>query len=95
MSCPFYGRTLVVEERGRESVYLVAPANHLSNQCALITSALSPCWVETEESETPDWTECPRNPEVMAGMSMTDNAHRCFKQLKHLRDLQRARRMLP
>jgi hypothetical protein len=63
--CPFYGASihwgrLIVVGRNVNEAYLP------SNQCALITSAHSPCWMEVGESRPPDWAACPRNPEFAA-----------------------------
>ena len=59
-SCPFYGASLVQ--------YLTFSPNFIlsgGNQCALITSAHSPCWMEVAEQGAPDWAQCPRNPEFL------------------------------
>lgn len=57
MACPFYARSLVLIP----SPQLIS--NPRSNQCALITSAHSPCRMEIE-GDWPHWRVCPRNPEV-------------------------------
>lgn len=59
MSCPFYGVSLVFWPEGAQ---FVRTSSALSNTCALITSAHSPCWMEVGEARAPDWAECPRNP---------------------------------
>jgi hypothetical protein len=46
---------------GRETILLPSGGN----QCAIITSAHSPCWMEVSEKRPPDWAECPRNPKFM------------------------------
>jgi hypothetical protein len=56
--CPFYGMSLV-NKSGR----MMIPTG--GNQCALITSAYSPCWMEGAEKRAPDWAACPRNPEFV------------------------------
>lgn len=62
-SCPFYGGALAYagERHPRLIVFQTQ-----SNQCALITSAHSPCWMEAIEGLAPAWAECPRNPEYAA-----------------------------
>jgi hypothetical protein len=56
--CPFYAVGL--HFHGGAPVLMPNPN---SNQCALITSAHSPCVMEIRR-ETPDWRVCRRNPEV-------------------------------
>lgn len=64
MSCPFYGCSLVSLDRGHGRVGPPAFVNlNAGNQCALITSAHSPCWMEVAEQSAPEWAACPRNPE--------------------------------
>ena len=62
MSCPFYSASLHFERGVNHGGVL---SNSGGNQCALITSAHSPCWMEIGESRAPDWTACPRNPEFV------------------------------
>jgi hypothetical protein len=56
--CPFYAHALHFH-----GVAAVLIPNPQSNQCALITTAHSPCMMEIR-STTPDWRVCRRNPEV-------------------------------
>lgn len=60
-SCPFYGVALHVNQH---DFRVLIPSG--GNQCALITSAHSPCWMEVAEDRAPDWAQCPRNPEFVA-----------------------------
>jgi hypothetical protein len=48
-----------------KTVLFVNPIGQ-SNRCALITSAHSPCWMETSEQREHEWARCPRNPEFAA-----------------------------
>ena len=59
-ACPFYGAALFVS---REPEPMAVSFPTMGNQCALITSSHSPCWMEVAENAAPDWAECPRNPE--------------------------------
>lgn len=67
MTCPFYGYALHAstpdEHRRHFGAALIASGG---NQCALITTAHSPCWMEVAEQRSPAWTECPHNPEFVA-----------------------------
>ena len=53
MNCPFYGRHTVL--RGAAFPILIAQQG---NQCAVITTAYSPCRMEIDGQE-PDWRTCP------------------------------------
>lgn len=76
MSCPFYGRAIVsVQQPAFPALADISGASvavrpftlFLStggNQCGLITGAHSPCRMETELQRPPDWSLCPRNPDV-------------------------------
>ena len=61
--CPFYSASLHFERGVNHGGVLL---NSGGNQCALITSAHSPCWMEVGESRAPDWATCPRNPQWIA-----------------------------
>jgi hypothetical protein len=63
MSCPFYAHALVSPGPVGWSHLIANPG---SNQCALITSANSPCWMDVAELVLPDWERCPRNPDFVA-----------------------------
>lgn len=65
MSCPFYGASVVFRAAGGAGRVMQNPMP--GNQCALITSAHSPCWMEAIEGTPPDWEHCPRNPDLLAG----------------------------
>jgi len=84
VSCPFYGASLVLEDRG---LGRVGPAHLLSfgesNRCALITSAHSPCWMEVGEQRSPDWAECLRNPEVAASVAALGGKANIIRQALH------------
>lgn len=58
MSCPFYGMSLIM---GLPGGAVLVPTE--GNQCALMTAAHAPCYLETERHLAPDWERCPRNPE--------------------------------
>lgn len=60
MGCPFYGVELYVNQH---DMRMLPPT--FGNQCALITSARSPCWMEVAEEREPTWALCPRNPEFV------------------------------
>jgi hypothetical protein len=66
VSCLFYGRA--IGWWGDSDAVFIAPEgpDPPGNRCALITSAHSPCWMEVGEQRPPDWSECVRNPEVVA-----------------------------
>lgn len=53
--CPFYGVSIT-------ALGIIAPPGH-SNRCGLVTSAHAPCGME-KAALAPDWTRCPRNPEI-------------------------------
>jgi hypothetical protein len=67
VSCPFYGASIHFD-------HLVRFPGPSGNQCALITSAHSPCWMQLEEGAMPNWTSCPRNPEFVA-TAVFENLH--------------------
>lgn len=48
-SCPFYGCSLV------HGGSVMLPSG--GNQCALVTSAYSPCYMSGTEHRAPDWNE--------------------------------------
>jgi hypothetical protein len=56
--CPFFARA--IHFTGGDPFFIDNPT---SNQCALITSAHSPCVMELAKA-TPNWRECHRNPAV-------------------------------
>lgn len=55
-NCPFYGRALFA--------HMALPVKFVlldtrGNQCAIVTDAHSPCWMEINDQPV-DWTVCPR-----------------------------------
>jgi hypothetical protein len=60
VSCPFFGKALI----GGHERPVLFPSH--GNQCAMITSSFSPCWMTTGEERPPRWEHCPRNPEWLA-----------------------------
>ena len=71
-ACPFYGAALFVT---REPDAMVTSFPTMGNQCALITSSHSPCWMEVGENAAPDWAQCPRNPEFVAACAHNLEGH--------------------
>jgi len=57
MNCPFYGHALfpAMTARRQDPPFLLFASG--GNQCALITTAHSPCKMEVEGQE-PDWSKC-------------------------------------
>ena len=66
--CPFYATSLVQPFIAGAHPYLIESPG--SNQCALITSAHSPCVMEVAHFP-PIWAACSRNPEVNEARSAT------------------------
>lgn len=96
MSCPFFGASIHFDHLFRFTSHGAE-----SNQCALITSAHSPCWMEVGEATAPDWTNCPRNPEFVA-LNIFETFHtdvvsakqadvRLLASVRHLSGLMRIR----
>ena len=71
---PVYGASLVHIGRLGQAGWQQLERVGVSNRCALITSAHSPCWMEVGENAAPDWAQCPRNPEFVA-MNILVNLH--------------------
>jgi hypothetical protein len=83
--CPFYGAALFV---AREPQAMVTSFPTMGNQCALITSAISPCWMEVAENAAPDWAQCPRNPEFLATLPADQNDGGRDRVVAHFRNLE-------
>jgi hypothetical protein len=92
MSCPFYSASLNFKRDANEGGVLF---NSGGNQCALITSAHSPCWMEVSESRPPEWAACPRNPEALINMTRPGEwgplGPRLYNHSEDMRRLFRAR----
>jgi hypothetical protein len=58
-SCPFYG--LAMFGATPSTIPIFQPTH--GNQCALITHARAPCYMEMDGLR-PDWKECGRNPAI-------------------------------
>lgn len=58
--CPFFAHAIFPPLPRLRDEWLMIP-NPDSNQCALITTAHSPCLMEREG---PTWGACPRNPDL-------------------------------
>ena len=88
-ACPFYGCSLhglpaSVPNFPRAPVLIPSSGN----QCALITSAHSPCWMEVAENAAPDWAQCPRNPEFLATLPADQNDGGRDRVVAHFRNLE-------
>jgi hypothetical protein len=86
MSCPFYGAALMDVDRGMGRHGPPVLMASRGNECALITSAHSPCWMEVSESRAPAWAECPRNPEFVATQISRAGEGPDRKEMKRLED---------
>lgn len=78
VGCPFYGHAFI-------SAFGALHATG-GNQCALITSSHSPCWMDVGEHRSPDWSDCPRNPEWLTARFGTPDHQKRFRE--HHADLQ-------
>lgn len=71
---------------------LIHSPTAVSNQCALITSAHSPCWMEVAEQREPMWEECPRNPEFVTVTFRSEaELERFNRHAAHMDNLRTAR----
>ena len=85
-ACPFYGYSL---DHNPERLRFSTALNHSGgNQCALITSAHSPCWMEVAENAAPDWAQCPRNPEFLATLPADQDDRGRDRVVAHFRNLE-------
>ena len=84
-ACPFYGAALFVS-REPEPMAVTFPT--MGNQCALITSSHSPCWMEVGENAAPNWVQCPRNPEFLATLPADQDERGRDRVVAHFRNLE-------
>ena len=72
MNCPFYGCMAYQAHLYGNQPVLALLLNTQGNQCALVTTAHSPCLFPESEA---DWKVCPRVRDMRIGFTLTAGGH--------------------